>query len=50
MAFFELEDGGANHWGTLSMSMDAAYHKEQQCIWFMSGDLNCFSDIRPFMK
>ena len=30
--------------------MDASYHKEQQCIWFMSGNLNGFSDIRPFMK
>ena len=50
MAFFELEEGGANHRGTLSMSVDSSYHKEQQCIWFMGGDLNDFSDIRTFMK
>ena len=52
MAFLELEEGEANHRGTLSMSMDASYHKEQQCIklWFMGSDLNGFSDIRPFMK
>ena len=37
--------------GTLSMAMDAPYHKEQQCaIWFMGGDLNGFSNIKPFMK
>ena len=45
MAFFELEEGEVNHRGTLSMSMDASYHKEQQCIWFMGADLNGFSDI-----
>ena len=33
-----------------SISMDASYQKEQQCIWFMGGDLNGFSDIRSFMK
>ena len=24
---------------------NAAYHKEQQYIWFMGGDLNSFRDI-----
>ena len=32
------------------MSLNAAYHKEQQYIWFMGGDLNSFRDITHFMK
>ena len=50
MAFFELEEGVANNRRTLSMSMNASYHKEQQYIWFMGGHLNGFSDIMPFTK
>ena len=42
--------GGACPRGTLgSMSLNAAYHKEQY-IWFMGGDLNGFRDITHFMK
>ena len=33
-----------------SMSLNAAYHKEQQYIWFMGGDLNSFRDKTYFMK
>ena len=29
-----------------SMSLDASYHKEQDYIWFMGGDLNGLCDIR----
>ena len=27
------------------MSLNAPYHKEQEYIWFMGGDLNGFSEI-----
>ena len=30
-----------------SMSLGASYHKEQEYIWFMGGDLNGFCGIRP---
>ena len=33
-----------------SMSLNAAYHKEQKYILFMGGDLNGFRDITHFMK
>ena len=33
-----------------SMSLNAPYLKEQECIWFMGGDLNGFQDIIHFMK
>ena len=33
-----------------SMSLNVAYHKEQQYIWFMGGDLNGFQNITHFMK
>ena len=36
--------------GQGSMSLNAAYQKEQQYIWFMGGDLNGFRDITHFMK
>ena len=29
-----------------SVSLDASYHKEQEYIWFMGGDLNGLCDIR----
>ena len=45
------EGGGECPRGTQgSMSLNAAYHKEQQYIWFMGGDLNGFRDITHFMK
>ena len=31
-------------------SLNAAYHKKQDSIWFRGGDPNAFWDIRPFMK
>ena len=33
-----------------SMSLNAPYHKEQEYIWFMGGDLNGFQDITHFME
>ena len=33
-----------------SMSLNAPYHKEQEYIWFMGGDLNGFQDIKHFVK
>ena len=33
-----------------SVSQDAFYHKEQEYIWLMGGNLNGFCGIRPFMK
>ena len=32
------------------MSLNAPHHKEQEYIWFMSGDLIGFQDIIHFMK
>ena len=32
------------------MSLNVPYHKEQEYIWFMGGDLNSFQDIMHFMK
>ena len=32
------------------VSLDAAYHREQDYIWFRGGDLNVFGYIRHFMK
>ena len=37
-------------WPYRLVSLNASYHKEQEYIWFMGGDLIGFSDIRPFMK
>ena len=43
--------GGACPRGTHgSRSLNAAYHKEQQYIWFMGGDLNGFRDTFYEMK
>ena len=33
-----------------SMPLNAPYNKEQEYIWFMGGDLNCFQDIIHFMN
>ena len=33
-----------------SVSLDAAYHREQDYIWFRGGDLNGFRYIGHFMK
>ena len=32
------------------MSLNVPYHKEQEYIWFMGGDLNSFQDIMHLMK
>ena len=32
------------------MSFNAPHHKEQEYIWFIGGDLNCFQDIKHFVK
>ena len=33
-----------------SVSLDALYHKEQEYIWFMGGDLNGFCAIWHFYE
>ena len=33
-----------------SMSQNAAYHMEQQYIWFTGGNLNGFRDISHYVK
>ena len=49
--YFMKRAGGACPRGAQgSMSLNAAYHKEQDYIWFMGGDLNGFQDIMYFMK
>ena len=37
-------------WGPRDPCHNMAYHKEQQYIWFIGGDLNSFRDITHFMK
>ena len=32
------------------MPLNGPYHKEQEYIWFMGGDLNGFQDNKHFMK
>ena len=37
--------------GTSSLVLlNASYHKKHEYVWFRGGDLNCFRDIKPFMK
>ena len=46
---FMKRAGMACPWGTQgSMSLNTAYRKEQQYIWFMGGDLNGFRDITVY--
>ena len=53
-AFYEMKGVGHVPGGPpgvpRSMSLYVPYHKEQEYIWFMGGDLNGFQDFMHFMK
>ena len=49
-AFYERNGWGMPLGDPEIHALNAAYHKEQQYIWFMGGDLNSFRDITHFMK
>ena len=54
LAFYEVKRVGhalACHWGTSpSVLLNAFYHIKHEYIMFRGEDLNCFRDIKPFMK
>ena len=49
-AFYEKSGWGMPPGTEGSMSLNAAYHKEQQYIWFLGGDLKGCRDITHSMK
>ena len=41
---------GTHQWTPWSMLLNVSSHMKHEFIWLMGGDLNCFRDIKPFMK